>query len=487
MGKTIIPFGEWAPDVCQLDSQLTAIAENVYPGPNSYTPIPALGAISTAALLDPCLGLAFARTVSGAWVIFAGTANNLYKYASGSWTDVTRIVGGDYGVATGHAWSFTQWGTYLIAVNINDNPQVINIDSGTEFEDLAGSPPKAKHVTVVGPHVVLSGLASNERMLQWSGVEDHESWTVGTGLSDEQEFPEGGPIIGVAGGENGYVVQDRAIRMMQHLPGDIDTIFTFTRIEDKKGCISQQGFVTVNQTVFFVGEDGFFSIGSGGLSPIGANRINEWFRDNCDLARRSYIRAFAVADKPRVAWFFHSNPTSTNYDRIIFYDWSLNRWSYAIVSAQYYATLASVGMTLEDLNAFGTLDSLEVSLDSAVWAGGRPFIGAINADGELAALNGAPLAATFDTVERHLSPGSRSFVSEVYPLIDADGLTVAPGTRERLQNSVAWGSAASLEITGSCSMLSSGRLHRFRIAIPAGTVWANAQGVVAEVQPDGEV
>lgn len=485
--KVPILFGEWAPDVCQLDSQFTAIAENVHPGPNSYMPVPSIGQLSTAALPARCVGLTFARTAAGAWAIFAGTATNLYKYASGSWTDVTRTVGGNYTVPAGQAWSFAQFGTDLIAVNVNDDPQFIDVDSGTSFEALAGSPPKAKHVAVVGPHVVLSGLASNSRLLQWSGFEDSTAWTLGVALSDEQEFPEGGPIIGVAGGESGYVIQDRTIRMMQHLPGDITTIFSFSLIEDKKGCISDQAFVTVNQTVYFLGEDGFFSIGSQGLNPIGANRINDWFRDNCDVSRRSYVRAFAVADKPRVAWFFHNSGTAADYDRILFYDWSLNRWSYAVVSAQYYATLAAVGMTLEDLDSLGTLDSLEISLDSAIYAGGRPFIGAINTDGQLAAMNGAPLAATFDTVERHLSPGARSFVSEIYPLIDADGLTTTPGTRERLQNTVEWGSAASLEITGSCSMLSSGRLHRFRVAIPADTVWTHAQGLIANVQSDGEV
>ena len=40
-----------------------------------------------------------------------------------------------------------------------------------------------------------------------------------------QEFPDGGPVQGVAGGEIGYVVQDRAIRTMQFLPGDTNTHF----------------------------------------------------------------------------------------------------------------------------------------------------------------------------------------------------------------------------------------------------------------------
>jgi hypothetical protein len=48
-----------------------------------------------------------------------------------------------------------------------------------------------------------------------------------------------------------------------------------------------------------------------------------------------------------------------------------------------------------------------------------------------------------------------------------------------------WGIAVPLEITGSASVLTSSRLHRFRVTLPPGDTWTHAQGVLAEAQPDG--
>ena len=45
----------------------------------------------------------------------------------------------------------------------------------------------------------------NKRMIIWSAINDITGWTVGTQLCDMQEFPDGGPVQGMAGGEIGYV------------------------------------------------------------------------------------------------------------------------------------------------------------------------------------------------------------------------------------------------------------------------------------------
>ena len=52
---------------------------------------------------------------------------------------------GNYSVPSGDFWSFAQFGGKVIACNFNDNPQVIDVDTGAvNFADLAGTPPKAR-------------------------------------------------------------------------------------------------------------------------------------------------------------------------------------------------------------------------------------------------------------------------------------------------------------------------------------------------------
>ena len=103
------------------------------------------------------------------------------------------------------------------------------------------------------------------------------------------------------------------------------------------------------------------------------------------------------------------------------------------------------------------------------------------------ALTGASLQAILETAEAHIVPGQRAYVSEVYPQIDSAQALVAAGTRERLGDPVVYGTDVPLEVTGSASVFSSSRLHRFRVTLPLGDTWKNAQGVLAEAQPDGFV
>jgi hypothetical protein len=86
----IIPFSAWEPDAAGIDASLLATAKNVWPSKVGYIPIPSLSAISTSALPTKCIGMVFARTSAGGFLIFAGTATKLYKFQSNAWVDVTR-------------------------------------------------------------------------------------------------------------------------------------------------------------------------------------------------------------------------------------------------------------------------------------------------------------------------------------------------------------------------------------------------------------
>jgi len=486
-----IPFAEWRPDIALLDNSFAGIAENVYPTPNSYIPWPSLAPLTVDQLPTlPARGLTFARTATGSYVIYAGSRTKLYRWSGVAWVDVSRTSGGDYNVAESDVWVFAQYGTRLHAVNIGDAPQVIDVDAGTNFAATAGSPPHATSVAVIGDFLVLSGLIGNRRVIQWSGINDDTSWTIGLSLGDMQEFPDGGPVYGVAGGEIGYVVQDRTIRTMQFLPGDTATIFNFSRVEREKGCMAKYGFVFTRGVLFFVAEDGFYGIGIPNNPAIGAHKVNDWFLLNSDPKRRGETFCFADPRKPRVLWAFYSSDTSVYYDRVIAFDWMVGRFTYGTAVAQSWGTLAAPGVDLDtDIPGDALdipLDSIRPSLDSTLYEGGRPIISAIDQNGILCFEDGPPMPAVIETAEGHFHTGMRAFVSGVYPLIDCPGVTVTPGARENLQEPVTFGVPLPVETTGTAPIYSSSRLHKFRVATPSAVVWHHATGVQVETQPDGE-
>jgi hypothetical protein len=475
----LLPFGEYRPDIADLDSQFMGSgSRNAYVAANSYKPVPGLTIFDDTAMAAACRGAWYARTVDGSYVVFAATATAIYKFTGGAWEDVTRTVGGAYSLPDGEWWDGRQFGTRLILTNSADEPQYIDVDSGSDFADLPGTPPNAHLVSVVGDYLVLIRLASEPRKLQWSGTNDSESWTVGTDNSDEQEFADGGDLTGVAeiAQDTSLVLQETAIRRMTYLPGQT-LVFRFDKLEDEKGCISPYGWTVTNSHVYYLSEDGFYSAGMDGITPIGAQKVNRWFLDNSDADRRTQVHAIADPFHPRVFFAFHSASSATYFDTLLAYDWQLDRWSPPIyITAQYWAALASPGTTLDSIAT--ALESIVGSLDGRQYEGARPTLGAISSGATVAFMTGSNLEAVLETAEMHPLPGMVAHHNEQYPLIDAENLTIRVGLRNRLADSVRYTSSSGLNPSGST-------LCRVEVTIPEGEDWTDAQGVNINATPSG--
>ena len=503
MPKATLPFGELRPDLALLDNQFANVADNVFPFSNTYKPIPSLLPLSLSQLPTPCMGLFGARKKDGTWQIYAGTATDLWMWSYAGWTkltntNTTQLPSGQYSLAAQERWVFCQFGTTVIAAQLNNKPQAVDTEAtaGTVFADLGGNPPIAHGCKTIGDFVFLYGLVNDpvagqtgRQCVQWSGINDPTQWQAGTNLSDIQFFPDGGPVVGVAGSEVvGYIVQDRTIRSMQFLPGDVNLIFNFARIVKERGSVSEVGYETNADVLYFLADDGFYALAGTNLMPIGFEKINDFFLANSDQGRVNIVSCFITA-KPYVIWAFFSNTSSAFYDRVMIYNWANQRWSTGSIGVQFWATLSSTPLDLDTDDPADPndpdLDSTSPDLDSFKYLGERSIICGVNTLGQLCVLNGPSLRATLETAEAHLVPGMRAFVNEVYPLVDGANAVVITATRERLGDQAQSTQPIPIEITGSASVLTSSRLHRFRVVVQAGENWTNAQGVLAEAQPDG--
>lgn len=487
-----MPWGEWRPDLATLQTEFAADVENVFPGSNSYLPIPGFAPFSDTPVPPPpsterVVGAFSARKTTGEWVVYAGTPTKLYSWTLlVGWTE----VGSGYHVPEGELWSWAQFGKYLVAAQIGDAPVRVDVDAGGTFATFGA--PVAHNVRTIGDFLVLGGLASNRRKIIWSSINDITGWTIGINLCDEQEMPDGGPVMGLAGDKIGYVVQDRAIRVMQFLPGDTTFIFSISKVAYDRGSVSEYGFTSVGDTLYVFCEDGFYAVAGTQLVPIGWEKVNEWFLANSDVGRRNVVQCVAAV-RPYIFWAYHASSGSpaAYYDRAIIYCWANQRWTRAAINAQMWAgATATVNLDLDTTGpetGDALLDSAARSLDSFAYIGGRPRMAAVDPAGLLVELSGPNLQATLETGETHPVPGSRAMVGDVYPLADGIDGVIYDGYRERLQDDVQWTQAYPIEITGSAAVYNSSRLHRFRHVIPRGTKWTHAQGVLVDAQPDGTV
>jgi len=386
-------------------------------------------------------------------------------------------------------WQFAQTGNLVWATQANEPLQVFNLSSDAAFSNSLGSPPQAAYISVVGRFLVLSGLLSQSYRIQWSGLNDFNSsasWTSGTNSSDFQDFPDGGIVRGVAGGEFGTVFQDQAIRRMSYLPGST-IIFQIERISDQVGLFAPYSIVRSGSTIFFYSNVGFQKIEPGGFpEQIGREKVDRTFLLDLDSANLQLLIGASDPRSTRVYWAYKSGAGAAGtYDKIIGYDKTLGRFFPISMSGEYLVGISQTGLTLENLDSISSsLDALTLSLDAYSTAV-QPEIAQFDTTHKQGFFRGSNLEATLETAEQG-TDGQRVYVNGFRPITDATSVFGSCSFRETQQALAVSNTEVAINSrTGRCDMRKSTRYSRFKVRIPSQT-WTYCAGVEPDVSPDGE-
>lgn len=384
-------------------------------------------------------------------------------------------------------WQFAQFGNLVFATQENVALQVYDLSSSSAFADCAGSPPQAAYISVVGRFLVLSGLLSSPYRIHWSGLNATTTWTSGTNSSDYQDIPDGGIVRGVAGGEDGIIFQDQAIRRMSYIPGS-PLIFQIVRISEQKGLFAPYSIVRAGDLIFFYSAHGFHKIAPGGFpEQIGREKVDRTFFDDLDKTELQMCIGAADPRSTRAFWAYKSTSgVSGRYDKIIGYDYALDRWFSLTMSGEYLLSLSQPGITLESLDDLSSsIDALETSLDSFA-VSTQPLIAQFNSDHKMGFFSGQNLEATFETSEQGTDLNRVRFRG--FKCV-TDAATVYGSLSYREKQSGASTSLPEVLInsrTDRCDFNRSSRYGRFKNRIPAGTDWSYNAGVVPDVATEGQ-
>lgn len=485
----LLKWGAWAPDTVDYEAQKANTILNVIPRADGYGPFPGVSAY-TQALPAACRGGFYALKSDGSVITFAGTSTKLYQLNNTdySWTDVSKAAGTYSSLSSTAQWQFAQFGNLVFATQANAPLQVFDLSSSTEFADCGGSPPQAAYISVVGRFLVLSGLLSQPYRIQWSGLNATTTWTSGTNSSDYQDFPDGGIVRGVAGGEFGVIFQDQAIRRMSYVPGS-PIIFQIDRIAQDKGIYAPYSLARAGEHIFYYGTQGFAKIAPGGYpEPIGREKVDRTFALDLDKSNLQLMIGASDPRTSRVYWAYKSvSGQSGLYDKIIGYDYVLDQWFPVIDSGEYLLGISQTGLTLESLDSISaSIDALTLSLDAYATAV-QPEIAQFNSDHKLGFYRGTNLEATLESGEqgtdsrkvrvkgfRAVTDAATHYGSCSYR--DTSSATAASGTEVLVSSR-----------TGRCDMQRETRYTRFKVRIPAGTTWNYCVGVEPDIASAGSL
>jgi hypothetical protein len=418
---------------------------------------------------------------------FSATAGGAAITTTGSQSGTHSLTHLYSSLSSDAQWQFAQFGNLVFATQKNAVLQVYDLSSSTAFADCAGSPPQASYISVVGRFLVLSGLLSNPYRIQWSGLNATTTWTSGTNSSDFQDFPDGGIVRGVAGGESGIVFQDQAIRRMSYIPGS-PLIFQIDRIAQDKGLFGPYSLIRAGELIFFHSAYGLYKIAPGGIpEQIGREKADRTFFDDLD---KTELRMFIGAADPRstrVFWAYKSTSGTTGlYDKILGYDYALDRFFPLSMTGEYILGMSQPGITLENLDSISaSLDALGASLDSFA-VSTQPLISQFNSEHKMGFFQGTNLEATLESGEQG-TDDDRIRVDSFRPITDAATVYGSASYRETQQETVASTSEILINSrTGRCDINRSTRYSRLKVRIPAATTWTFVAGVVPNFKPEGQ-
>jgi hypothetical protein len=471
----MIAFGEWAPDLSEAAA--AAEAKNVMPAADHYLPLRDVSS-KTSALAGACLGAVWYVDENNSPQTFAGTAAKLYKRSSDTWSDFSKV--GGYSASS---WDFAKWGDWCIATNGVEAPQYVDMSAGTIFADVSGAP-IAKCVAVVRDFLVFGdtteSAVSHKNRVRWSAFNNANSY--GSSLATQADYQDllgaGGRVQRIVPGDVGVIFQERSIWTMAYEGGGI--IFRFTEVEPGRGTPAPWSVCWRGGTIYYFSHDGFmqFSPGSGS-QPIGANKIDQWFKATVDTTRMDEIRGVVDRENRYVYWAFPSTSASTYCDSMLIYHVASGRWSRASVTTEIIFEGVAPEYTLDGLDSIlSDIDAESIAVDSRAYLGGATMLSAFDSSHKLATFDGDFLTAELHTPEQ--SGEARTFITAIRPMVSGSATVTAQiGSRNRQIDNVEWSATGAMNAAGQVTLRRNARHWRVKVSIASGFTKATGIDVLA--------
>ena len=499
---TVIPVGEYRPDVPAYLGGHTVTPPNAYRKPDDTVGPLKAAAVQTSALIAQPTTAFMARAGNGAVYLYVALAYRpaIYRRAATTFENY-------FTASTGNAtplfpWRFEQFGDVVLATNPVNGLVSQTIGSIADFAAVSG-PPAAAFIATIEPGFVMLGYTSNGSVnypnrLHWSGINDHTSWpTVGTSSaaavqSDTQDLPNGGAITGIlaaVGGVSGCVLTERSVYRVEYIGAP--AVFAFREVARGIGNVCVNAAISVNGLAYFISEDGFQRFDGATVQPFGQGKVSATFWSEVD---REQLHRVNVAHDPLRKILVWAYPTSAATDghpnKWLIYSYATDKWSAADdsgVTISLLFTSVQDRIPLDNMDTYfpPNADGVTMSWDGPAANGGAPWLAGFDTSNRFVTFTGANIAARIETGEAD-AQGLRVYVSGVRPLTDAGTLTAQIGHRTSFADSVSYTTAQARGVDYTAPARIATRYARARVNIPAGATWSYLQGADVTFRAEGK-
>jgi hypothetical protein len=255
--------------------------------------------------------------------------------------------------------------------------------------------------------------------------------------------------------------------------------FQFDAISRSLGCISNGSIAQYGNLTYFLADDGFYACDGQITKNIGNEKVNRWFFDNAIPGEIPTGMSATVNQTTKLLiWQFNNVFGGKS---LLIYSIDLNKWSYADTTATSIAYILTPSATLEQVDNYNSsIDALDISLDSRVFAGGQLLLGGVSG-AKIVVFSGQPKTAIISTGDIDVG---RSTIMLAKPTVDGGSGSIAIASRTNLSDVVEFGSDTAADSENRVSLRSNGLYHRLRLT-PTGSNWKTAVGLEFDVVKQG--
>jgi len=507
----LIPFAEWLPDLPDIAGNSARATRNVVPRTASYGPMPSPEPFSQAGP-ERVRGHYSIQATSGNSYTFAATATKLGRLKDDlSWQDVSAP--GGYNTPEHILWDATAFGDRVVFTNAADMPQTYLLDVDSAFAPLPAGAPKAFFCATIRDFLFLGWTwdaldGFQPRRIWWSAIGDPLDWpdpysdlaVMRQSSFQDLQQSDLGHLRRIVGGNlsgaDGAAFMDRGIYRIAYVGSP--AIFDFQVAEGAPGCAAAWSIVQrraltqtgVRAVALYMAEDGFYQFDGQVSTPLGSGKFDRTVLQDMLPTRASWTLGAADPLNKLIVWAYIGQGGTDLYNRLLVYNWELARATLVeLEPIERIDRALAQGLSLDELDPLGSVDTLGHSLDSRLYIAGAPALAVYDSAHRLNYLTGPNLAATVETGEIGL-PGRRAKLHGIaLPIIEGNGnrARISVGRRESQMAAVTYDAQIPVNMLGGCGLRSSGRYMRLRLSLPAAQQFEHLVGVDAELKPDGRL